>query len=158
MRIGITGHQIIPAAAFTFVVDGIADVLARNAVDLIGVTSLAAGTDQLFAEAVLARGGRLHVVVPSAGYETTFTNADDLARFRRLMAAAETVEQLPSSEPSEDAFFDAGVRVVELSELLVAVWDGLPTRGTKGGAADAVACARSRRVPVEVIWPAGVLR
>ncbi|GAA2994425.1 hypothetical protein GCM10010519_29600 [Streptomyces lactacystinicus] len=37
---------------------------------------------------------------------------------------------------------------------LLAVWDGLPARG-QGETADVVALARSRGVPVEIVWPEG---
>jgi hypothetical protein len=41
--------------------------------------------------------------------------------------------------------------------VLVAVWDGQPSRGLEG-TADVVAYANQRGVPVEVIWPEGATR
>ena len=52
---------------------------------------------------------------------------------------------------------DGGRAVVDRSSVLVAVWDGQPSRGL-GGTADVVAYARERGVPVEVIWPEGASR
>jgi hypothetical protein len=52
---------------------------------------------------------------------------------------------------------DAGKVVVDRSSVLVAVWDGQPSRGL-GGTADVVRYARERGVPVEVIWPEGATR
>lgn len=157
VKIGISGHQNIPRDAVSFVADGITDVLNRAGRSLTGVSSLAVGADQLFAQTVLERGGRLHIVLPCAKYEDTFASTADLKRFRALLAQAHTVEQLPADKPSEEAFLKAGLRVVDLSELLLAVWDGLPAKG-KGGTADIVAYAKLRQVPVEIVWPAGVLR
>ena len=47
-------------------------------VPLIGVTSLAIGADQLFADAVLQLGGELEAVIPFAEYDRTFDNSSDL--------------------------------------------------------------------------------
>lgn len=157
MKVGVTGHQSIPWAAEAFVREEIATALARRGNDLIGVSSLAAGADQIFASQVLDGGGQLLVVVPCARYEASFDDAAALARFRELLLAAVMVEQLPFSEPSEAAFLAAGHRVIDESDALIAVWDGLPARGL-GGTGDAVAYAKSRGKDVEIIWPTGILR
>ena len=47
--------------------------------------------------------------------------------------------------------------VPDRSSVLVAVWDGQPSRGL-GGTADVVAYARQRSVPVTVTWPEGASR
>lgn len=157
MMVGITGHQDIPDDALAFVKDGIARTLSRCGGDLTGLSCLAAGADQLFAEAVLLNGGRLHVIIPCDEYDTTFKDEESLNRFRHLLARAELVEQLEHGRPSQDAFFDAGRRIVKLSHVLVAVWDGCEVRG-KGGTADIVGYGREQQVEVVVIWPSGVVR
>ncbi len=155
VTIGITGHQRIPGSALRYVRSGVARAL-RAAADPIGVTSLAAGADQIFAEEVLKASGRLRVVLPCAGYEAVFGQRD-LARYRRLLASAEQVEQLSFAAPSEEAFLAAGRRVVDVSDALVAVWDGQPARGM-GGTADIVAYAKDCGRSVTLLWPAGVVR
>lgn len=157
MVVGVTGHQDIPAAALAFVEKGITSVLRRLGNEFTGVSSLAGGSDQLFAETVLHLGGRLHVVIPCEGYEKTFVNGRALDSFRHLLESADMVETLEHPSPSEDAFMDAGRRVVELSQILVAVWDGQESRG-KGGTADIVHYARERRTKVVVVWPSGIIR
>ena len=157
MVVGFTGHQDIPDAALAFVKKGITRVLRRLGKEFTGVSSLAAGADQLFAETVLQLGGRLHVVIPCEGYETTFLDGPALDWFRHLLEKADTVETLEHPRPSEDAFLDAGHRVVELSQVLVAVWDSREARG-KGGTADIVRYARERRTEVVVVWPPGIAR
>ncbi|WP_237707452.1 hypothetical protein [Serinicoccus profundi] len=82
---------------------------------------------------------------------------EDRHRFQQLLAAATKVEQLNYRQPSEDAYLAAGRRVVDLCDVLVAVWDGLPAQG-KGGTADVVEYAREVGKPVEVVWPAGLTR
>ena len=67
------------------------------------------------------------------------------------------VEALEHTESTEQAHMDAGKVVVDRSSVLLAVWDGQPSRGL-GGTADVVAYARQRGVPVTVIWPEGASR
>src|SRR5437016_4157296 len=129
MRIGMSGHQDIPEEAISFVRRRIAGVVSKLPDDLVGVSSLAVGADQLFASLVLEHGGRLHIIIPSEGYETTFSDPHDLGQFRSLLERADTVEKLTYHEPSEDAFLAAGRRVVENSDLFLAVWDGQPAKG-----------------------------
>jgi hypothetical protein len=157
-KLGITGHQLIPDAAREFVVDALKRKIERAspASSLWGLTSLAVGADQLFAGMVIRAGGNLHVIIPSRGYEVTFRN-DGLTRYHTLLTAATKVERLDFDEPTEEAFFAAGRRIVESCEILLAVWDGEPSRGL-GGTADVVEYARSSGRPVEIIWPAGVAR
>ncbi|HYV10092.1 MAG TPA: hypothetical protein VE980_04210 [Pyrinomonadaceae bacterium] len=157
MRIGLTGHQNIPSQALEYVTRGIADVLDRLKDELVGVSSLAAGADQLFASLVLERGGSLQLVIPCRRYEETFPDPEDLTNFRTLLERAVSVETLSFDEPSEEAYLAAGCRVVDLSDVLLAIWDGQPARG-KGGTGDIVEYARSRATRVEIVWPKGITR
>jgi hypothetical protein len=157
MRIGVTGHQDIPPEALTYVERGVAGVLTRYTGDLVGVSSLAAGADQIFATAILQRGGTLHAIIPCKNYEATFSDPEGRARFSDLLSQASHAEILDHEGPSEDAFFDAGRHVVEKSDLLIAVWDGRPAQGF-GGTADIVRYAQEHGRAVEVVWPSGVAR
>ena len=157
MRIGLTGHQNIPSQALEYVSRGINEVLDRVKDELVGVSSLAAGADQLFASIVLARGGSLQLVIPCRRYEKTFPRPEDLTNFRTLLERAVSVETLNFEEPSEEAYLAAGCRVVDLSDMLLAIWDGQPARG-KGGTGDIVEYARSRATRLEIVWPKGITR
>ena len=157
MRIGVTGHQDLPLLALEYVRHGINTVLDDVQDDLVGVSSLAAGADQLFASLVLERGGRLQITLPCKGYEKTFSRPKDLKTFHALLERATTIETLSFEEPSDEAYLAAGCRVVDSSEMLLAVWDGQPAKG-KGGTADIVEYARSRGTRLEIVWPAGTAR
>lgn len=157
MIVGVTGHQQLPLGAVPLIAEQILNMLRHSGDALTGVTSLAAGADQIFAEAVLAVSGKLHVVVPSAGYETAFADAAARSSYFELLNRADVVETLPHAQPSSVAFFDAGRRVADLSELLIAVWDGEMPRGT-GGTADVVQYARARGSQIVILWPAGLTR
>ncbi|WP_167035830.1 hypothetical protein, partial [Streptomyces liangshanensis] len=139
-RIGITGHQGLPAGAVPYVTQKIRGILTQTAPPLLGYGCLAEGADQLFAHELLAAGGDLHVVIPSEGYEGTFSNTDKNTYFALLDKAAE-VTRLRFDSPSEEAYDAAGKWVANHCEILIAVWDGEPARGL-GGTADAVAHAR----------------
>lgn len=122
-----------------------------RALAVVGVCSLAVGTDQLFARAVLSSGGRLHVVIPCEQYEGTFDDVE-LPAFRSLRQRASKVEMLAHPAPGATAFFEAGRRVVELCDVLLTAWDGRDPDGS-GGTADVVAYARSMGVQTVNVWP-----
>src|SRR5690349_5856003 len=116
MRIGITGHQDIPEEARAYLTTGIQQVLEAIRGHLVGVSSLAAGADQLFASLVIEHGGELEVILPSTNYAETFPQTEHLENFQALLARAAKVEKLDFNEPSEDAFLAAGRKVVDLSD------------------------------------------
>ncbi len=157
MRVGVTGHQSLPRRSVPVIQSMLEQLLAKQPAPLTCVTSLAQGADQICAAIALRQGSSLHVVVPCAQYEESFTTAAALQQFNTLLSESASVETLSFPHPSEEAFLAAGRRVVDLSDLLAAVWDGEPARG-KGGTADIVAYARARRVRVEVVWPEGAKR
>jgi hypothetical protein len=155
-RVGITGHRDLSEPTCGLVAAAIAIQLERfPAID--GVSSLAEGADQIFAEQVLKAGGALTAVVPSAHYGRSFASTAGSAAYRRLRALAREVIELPFSAPSEEAYLAAGQRVIGLAEVLLAVWDGTPSQGV-GGTADVVALAGERGLPTTVVWPPGSRR
>jgi hypothetical protein len=154
--IGITGHRSLSAATRKLVIDAVRDELAGLR-DLVVVTSLAAGADQICADVALEAGGRLVVVVPAHRYEESFGKEIDLTNFTRLLGQAAEIISMPFEEPCEEAYWAAGREVVDRAHWLLAVWDGEPARGL-GGTADVVAYARSVGKRAAVIWPEGAAR
>lgn len=158
MRIGCTGHQTLSPFTRRNVATAIATILTEQTDDtLVGLSSLAEGADQVFAFAVLAAGGELHAVIPSEGYEQTFTTRRARSTYKSLLALASEVTRLSNAEPNEDAFLAAGHHVVEQCELLIAVWDGQGAAG-KGGTGDVVDYASNRAISIEIVWPEGATR
>jgi hypothetical protein len=155
-RVGITGHRDLPDPTCRLVSASIATELQRFR-PLHGISSLAEGADQIFAEQVLMAGGALTAVIPSANYTRSFATSAGKVAYRTLRARAEEVIELPFPSPSEDAYWAAGQRVVDLADVLLAVWDGTPSGGV-GGTADVVAFAGERGVPKTVLWPLGSRR
>ena len=99
----------------------------------------------------------MHVIIPCRRYEQSFDRVSDIAGYRLLLSAARWVEVLDHDQPSEVAYLDAGHRVVDFTDVLLAVWDGLPAQGL-GGTADVVEYARAKGKEITIIWPAGVKR
>jgi hypothetical protein len=154
--VGFSGHQALSDLTSELIRGALQHELAQL-VPLVGLTSLAAGADQIFAQCVLDLGGELSVIVPSKRYEETFASPDDLANYRRLLSVAASTVELNHSAPSEAAYWDAGRHVVEQAKVLVAVWDGLPAAGL-GGTADVVKYATELGREVIVVWPTGAAR
>jgi hypothetical protein len=126
------------------------------------VSSLAEGSDRIAAEAALANGLPLDVVLPCARdvYEQTFTDDSSRAEFETLLdkARARLILPLPG-EPGADreaqlaqAYESAGLTMLAQADILIAVWDGEPARG-RGGTGDIVDDAARQGTPVVVIDP-----
>ena len=158
MRIGITGHRGLPAATADLVDRAIRRQLAAfaEADDLVGISSLADGADQIFARAVLDASGQLEVIVPAASYRDGLPRSAH-AEYDRLLSAASKVDKLDYTESTSEAHMAASKVMITRADRLFAVWDGKPARGY-GGTADVVAEAHKAGITVTVIWPEGASR
>lgn len=141
MNVGITGHQHIEGKKlFNWVRKELLKEI-RNKKIKTARSSLAIGADQLFAQVVLKMKIDLISVIPSAGYEKTFATKDQSEYFR-LKSLSSSIEILNFPSPTEEAFLAAGKHIAEHSDLIFAVWDGLPAKGL-GGTGDIVRYALS---------------
>jgi hypothetical protein len=158
MRIAITGHRGLPATTERLVDRDIRRHLAADAAegDLVGVSNLADGTDQIFARAVLDAGGQLEVIIPAAQHRDGLPETAH-AGYDSLLGAASKVDRLGYVESTEQAHMAASQAMLASADRLYAVWDGQPARGY-GGTADVVAEAEKSSIPVTVIWPEGAVR
>jgi hypothetical protein len=153
MDVGITGHQEIGyQSRWKGVRARIEKVLSQAQRPLTGLTSLAVGADQEFAEAILDQGGKLVAIIPFEGYERTFAEGSDRERYLRLLGRAR-VEVLSEVDSGVESYYEAGKRIVDLCDLLVAVWDGNAPDG-RGGTRDVVAYAQEQGKPIVRIDPA----
>lgn len=125
--------------------------------ELVGITCLARGSDQIFARVVLECGGAIEVVLPAADYRECKVKSDNLVEFDDLTSRARAVRTLPFDKSDRDAYMAASNEVLDSVDSLIAVWDGNPSGGN-GGTADVVGAARERGLPVTVVWPDGARR
>jgi hypothetical protein len=135
MRVGISGHQKRAGLDWGWVGDSIRKELGRLVRVEKAISSLASGSDQLFANVALQLGIPLLTVVPSIDYENCF-DGESLRDFRFLCIHSEIIN-LSAIKSDEAAFLAAGQKVVDLCSLLFAVWDGKKSKGL-GGTADIV--------------------
>jgi hypothetical protein len=146
-KVGVTGHQRLSnSCAWDWISEQIQAELACINPPLVGITSLAIGTDQLFARIVLNVGGTVEFVMPFPSYTKAFSNADQV-EFARLRALCSRTEVLPARSTDQESYLAAGKRVVDLSDLVIAVWDGQPPKGL-GGTGDIVQYAIDRSRPL----------
>lgn len=166
--VGITGHRpdivgdagaALPgrlAAVLAAIADAARAVAAREArwfapgdPMLHLVSPLAAGADQVAADVALESGYALEAVLPFGrdDYAADF-DADQVAAYRATLDRAAAVLELPGDRArSLDAYLMAGRATVAQSDLMIAVWDGLPARG-RGGTGEVVELALRRGRPV----------
>jgi hypothetical protein len=153
MRVGVSGHQRLrDRTGWEWVRREMRACLTALPPRVVGVTSLAVGADTLFAELVLELGGALEVVVPFAGYEERFDEGLNREHYLNLLGRAASVELLRSGGTEEEAYLAAGRKVVDVSSLVLLVWDGRPAAGL-GGTGDVAEYARLERRAVIHINP-----
>ncbi len=114
------------------------------------LSALAEGADRLIAKvAMKALGADLIAVLPMPAeeYERDFESSESREEFRALLTSALYVRiaAVPSGnawkiegEPRNEQYARAGAIIVDHAQVLFAIWDGKPARGT-GGTADQVA-------------------
>jgi predicted Rossmann fold nucleotide-binding protein DprA/Smf involved in DNA uptake len=158
MVIGITGHSNLSDSSVGLVAGEIRDILKPYAEDdLVGITCLAHGADQIFAQAVIDLGGKIAVVIPAGDYADRIPNPESRTRFDGFLSQALAVYEMPFATSGPEAYFAASTELIRRSGILMAVWDGTPPDG-KGGTADAVRYAKEQNRDVLVVWPAGAQR
>lgn len=111
-------------------------------------TSLATGADTIAAQEALARGLQLKAVIPHADYASIFSEGDRQTFFDLLGQCSEVIEIAPTID-NEEAYLAAGLKVADLCEILLVVWDGRPAAG-KGGTGDVANYAKQQGS--SVIW------
>ncbi|MCI3272843.1 hypothetical protein [Streptomyces cylindrosporus] len=164
ITIAVTGHMDLAPEATGPVREALRALLTGLAGDdlagdgLAGRSCLARGADCLFAEEVLALGGRLSAIIPSRDYRAAVVGPEDADRFDALRAAAAEVTVLPYERAGTEAYEAANRLLLQGAQRLVAVWDGSAPTGRGGGTADTVAEARAAGLAVDVVWPTGARR
>lgn len=123
------------------------------------VSALAEGSDRLLAEAGSAAGPwRLSAILPfdPAQYARDATDPGSAAELDRLLQRARAqdgVVVLDGQRDAPNAFGPVGLAVCLNSDVLIAVWNGLP--GKPGGTAEVVEAAVRVGIPVIRVSPSG---
>jgi hypothetical protein len=145
LRVGVTGHRWLDPSDVSLV-DVVRDALTRirtactssstdaTRVGLTVVSSLAEGADRIVAQAALAMGARLEVVLPlvEADFRADFADDRSAGEFTALLERASSVTVVPGNPERPEAYGAAGRMVMHRSDVLLAMWDGAPARGEGG--------------------------
>ncbi len=151
--VGFSGHRRLADAAG--VERALRDVLTglreEPGVEWLALSSIAIGSDMLFARTALKVGMGWEAVLPlpPAEFRRDF-NEHDWREVETLLAEAEHVGVVSERPHRDDSYLDCGVETVNHCDVLVAVWDGEPARG-RGGTAEIIAYARDMGRPVIII-------
>lgn len=156
VRIAVSGHRGLPADTARLVDEAVRAALVGQMPEVVGLSCLADGADQIFARAVVDLGGALEAVVPAEQYRDGLPQ-DARPEYDQLLVRAAATHQLPFAESTAESHMAASEFMLDHADALYAVWDGKPARGY-GGTADVVAYARQICMPVLVIWPPGAQR
>ena len=166
--IGETGR--FPAEAEASAAMGIARVLDDYRTGY-AYGALAAGADILWAEALVARGSELHVVLPFPEREFVEQSVAScgegwVERFHRcLTSAADIRHGTDDTRMADDVLFSYGgelamglallrARYLDADVRQLALWDGEPAEGSAGTAIDVAAWRRTGR-PATIVTPQG---
>ena len=153
--VGFTGHRHLrdPEKLSALLRDLLHSLGKEITGQLVGHSSIAIGGDTLFAEACLASNIPWIALLPLAegDFKSDFSETD-WEKARHLLQKAARVESLVGAKDRNVAYLECGLATVEEADLMIAVWDGEPSRGT-GGTAEVVAHARNFGRPLIVIHP-----
>src|SRR5262249_9187518 len=143
--VGITGHRPnrIPTHAIERIKRQLAEVLTDIETSNPGrqpmlLSGLAEGADRLAAFVALGRGWPLRAILPfhRSRFEEDFPDPYAIGEFRAMLEASSTLEEpgriAHLGKPAERGYVAVGERLLALSDMLIAVWDGKASRG-KGG-------------------------
>lgn len=160
--VGVTGHRPnrLPERHWNRVKRDLAGVLAELEAgsgdrQRILLSGLAEGADRLAAFVALGRSWSLRAVLAfhRMRFEEDFPTAFAIGEFRALLSAADKIDEPKKSahvgHPPEEGYQAVGQALLARSDVLIAIWDGMPSEG-KGGTVDVIEAAQARGIPV--IW------
>ncbi len=157
LRIGVTGHRRFEneealAGQVSRVLQRIRELVPSSPYTPLlftVVSPLAEGADRLVAREVLTyeqAALEAPLPLPREEYLRDFESNESKREFDSLLARARVVTEFAPCASREEAYQRVGHYVVDRCDVLIALWDGEPSRG-QGGTAEIVTYARERRVP-----------
>ena len=163
--LGVTGHRTLRRGdedAIAVRLRALIALIGREAPSspIVLLTALAEGADRLVARVALGEGAQLIAVLPleKDNYETDFADTRSREDFRGLLADPRTEQCIVT--PQFDAaaiapgsardlqYLLTGLYIARNSDVLIALWDGEPSRGV-GGSADIVVFRRTGRLDAD---------
>jgi hypothetical protein len=150
LAIGFTGHRTLPDEAMSreLIRKFLTEQKAKTPATIYGVSSAAAGGDLIFAETCIEFGIPLRILlpVPAELFREDF-DAAAWARAERVLKAAFSIEITGNQCLGTERYYECGIETVQQSQLVLALWDGQPSRGI-GGTEEMVSFAKAVGRPV----------
>lgn len=157
IRIGVTGHRDInvePAiqTCLDQTLDRIRVLCSSPYIQpiFVVISPLAEGADRLVARRILETPmGSLEAILPfpQETYVLDFTSEQSKGEFNKLLSQAREVTVIEPTQSREEAYEGAGRRLVDRCDVLIALWDGEPSRG-RGSTAEIVEYSQQRNKPI----------
>ena len=147
-----TGHRPDKLGGYSFELQDRLNVLAENYIHsnrariTLGISGMALGWDQAWAQALTNLGIPWVAAVPFRGQENTWPRASQLEYGRLLSKAAEVVIVSPG-EYHPSLMQVRNEWMVKRSQGVIALWDG-----SKGGTANCIRYAQLHHVRVKNLW------
>ena len=152
--IGFAGHRRLtdPDAVKATILKALQEFRSGVDGELTARSSAAAGADLLFLECCRDLGLGYSVVLPfpEDRFQEDFEDPAGWTRAKALIDGAVDVEIAPGNEIAPEAYHLAAREILDVSDAMLFVWDGKPTRGI-GGTAESVTEAGARGLPFRVI-------
>ncbi|MFJ8112707.1 hypothetical protein [Streptomyces sp. NPDC096132] len=155
--IAVVGHADVTSETLRLLEAELEALLEREPDGRPGVVRAGGGAPTAFARALRQAGRDLVVVIPTRGMVPALLPERDRVPTGELLLLARQVRLLAYDPGDRDACVGADEEIIAGCRRLVAVWDGSPSNG-RDATAHLVAYARSRGIPVDVLWPPGATR
>ncbi len=170
LSVGVVGHRPnrLSETARPQVITRIAEVmkLLQNAVEavrsrhesvfsqepatLVLLSAIAEGADRMAAEAALAQGFSLTVVLPFAreDYGRDFASPSSQREYHELLGRAKKTVVLCGAREEEASAYEAAAQtILDNADVIIAIWDSGPSAG-RGGTTDLVERAAQEGLPI----------
>jgi hypothetical protein len=160
--VGVTGHRNLDSRdprLTHLVTRELRKITHRHdGAPLLVLTGLAEGADRLVTYAAQDLGSEFIAILPlpDALYEPDFSGAASLTDYESLRSNAGRVIRAPLmatrrvvkeyGEPRNQQYAWSGAYIAKRSQILIAIWDGAPARGT-GGTAEVVGWFLANKTP-----------
>ncbi|MFV1949274.1 MAG: hypothetical protein ACC633_04985 [Anaerolineales bacterium] len=153
IKLGVSGHRFLnEEQELSRGIDEALNTIAQTFGDqpFRVISGLAEGADRLIVRRVLKRkGSRLTVLLPlpEDEYLKDFDGETSQKEFQSLLGQADQIIQLPIAPSREGAYARQGSCLLNQSDILLIIWDGLDSQGL-GGTGDVAAAARAQNMPL----------
>jgi hypothetical protein len=157
LKICVTGHRDLANA--NEVKSDIAYSLSyfkRLDPDLLAISALAKGADTLFADEAVQQAIPIKIILPFTPeeYRKDFTDQNDIYKLETHLQQygyeITHVSNISTPDQRNQAYRQAGIQMVDLADIVLAVWDSKPANGI-GGTGDIVQYAIEKNKELHII-------